>query len=136
MACKNNRLAMKIKSGEARGFGFTIKTNTGRTDTSGNPIYQALNLTGYTIEFQIKKYPYYTVEPIINKEITDLQDGSVGWITDARNGKFTVQITLDDLSKLIPEKDYYLIITLINGDTRLIISGEGDKSGVFRVCQS
>lgn len=136
MACKNNRLVMKIKSGEARGFGFTIKTNTGRVDTSGQPIYRVLDLTNYTVEFQIKKYPYYTVEPIINKEITELQDGSTGWITDPRNGKFTVQITLDDLEKLIPEKDYYLIITLINGETRLIISGEGDKSGIFRVCQS
>lgn len=136
MACKSNRLVMKIKSGEARSFGVTVKTNTGTFNTKGEPIYRALDLTGYTVNFEIKKYPYYTVEPIINKEITELQDGSTGWITDPRNGKFTVQITLDDLAKLIPEKDYYLILTLVNGDTRLIVSGEGDTSGIFRVCQS
>ncbi len=136
MACRSSKLIMKIKSGEARGFNFTIKTNTGMTDVSGNPIYEALDLTNYIVSFQIKKYPYATVEPIINKTITLVQDGAVGWINDPENGKFVVEITSNDLDKLVPEKDYYLILTLINGDTKVIISGEGDQSGIFRVCQS
>ena len=139
MACRSNRLVMKIKSGEARGFTFTIKTNSGLTDMNGNVIYNVLDLTDYTVSFQIKKYPYYTVDPIIDKEITLLQDGTVGWILEQSGddkGKFIVQITLEDLTKLIPEKDYYLILTLITGDQRIIISGEGDTSGIFRVCQS
>lgn len=139
MACRSNRLVMKIKSGEARGFTFTIKTNSGLNDINGNPEYNALDLTDYTVSFQIKKYPYYTVDPIIDKEITQLQDGTVGWIlyqSGENKGKFIVQITLEDLAKLVPEKDYYLILTLITGDQRIIISGEGDTSGIFRVCQS
>lgn len=136
MACKSNRLVMKIKSGEARSFGITVKTNTGTFNTKGEPIYRALDLTGYTVNFEIKKYPYFTVEPIISKQITNIEDGAIGWIYDPTNGKFSVQITMNDMEKLVPEKDYYLILTLVNGDTRLIISGEGDTSGIFRVCQS
>ena len=138
MACRSNRLVMKIKSGEARGFTFTIKTNTGLVQ-DGKPVYRVVDLTDYTVSFQIKKYPYFTVDPIIDKEITFLQDGTIGWILDQSGddkGKFIVQITMDDMAKLVPEKDYYLILTLQTGDQRIIISGEGDTSGVFRVCQS
>lgn len=138
MACRSNRLVMKIKSGEARGFTFTIKTNTGLIQ-DGQPVYRVVDLTDYTVSFQIKKYPYFTVDPIIDKEITSLQDGTKGWILDQSGddkGKFIVQITMDDMSRLIPEKDYYLILTLQTGDQRIIISGEGDTSGIFRVCQS
>ena len=138
MACRSNRLVMKIKSGEARGFTFTIKTNTGLIQ-DGQPVYRVVDLTDYTVSFQIKKYPYFTVDPIIDKEITSLQDGTIGWILDQSGddkGKFIVQITMDDMSKLTPEKDYYLILTLQTGDQRIIISGEGDTSGIFRVCQS
>lgn len=140
MVCQNNRLVIKIKSGEARGIGITIKTNSGTLDPLTNkPIYNALDLSPYTISFQIKKYPYFTVEPIIDKEITMVEDGTVGWILNQagdNKGKFIVQITLEDLAKLTPEKDYYLILTLISGDTRTIISGENEKSGIFRVCKS
>lgn len=135
MACKNNRLVIKIKSGEAKDYGITVKVKSG-IDESGNLVYKPLNLTEYTVDFEIKLYPYFSVEPIIYKHITTLEDGSVGWITDPLNGKFKVQITLEDMQKLIPNKDYYLIVTLLNGEDRIIISGEGDTSGIFRVCQS
>lgn len=136
MACKNNRLVMKIKSGEEKGFNFTIKANAGFNDVNGNPVYNPVDLSDYVVEFQIKKYPYYSVQSIIEKIITlDEQEG-IGWINNPTNGNFVVQITLEDLEKLVPEKDYYLIITLVTKDNRIIISGENDKSGIFRVCQS
>lgn len=132
MAFKNNRLVMKIKSGEAKGVGFTIKGKDNNT-------YKPIDLTQYTVEFEIKNYPYFTVEPIIKKVLTLEQDSTVGWIleqVDDNVGRFIVQITLEDMAKLIPEKEYYLIITLVNGSTRVNISGEGEKSGVFIVCKS
>lgn len=129
MTCVHKRLVMKIKSGESRSFGFTIQSRD-------NKIYTPLDISGYTVEFEIKKYPYFTVDPIIKKKITETQDDINGWIYNPTQGKFTVAITLEDQEVLVPEKEYYVIITLINGTTRLIISGEGEHSGIFKVCKS
>lgn len=136
MACRNKRLIMKIKSGEAKGFSFTIKSNSGLLDTDGQPIYNPVNLTEYTIEFQIKKYPYFTVPSILEKKITTTEDDYNGWIFSPETGQFSIQITLEDMEKLTPETDYYVILTMVNGDVRTIISGQGDTSGIFKVCQS
>jgi hypothetical protein len=136
MACKHKKLIMKIKSGETKGFNFTIKSNSGLLDTDGQPIYNPVDLSQYTIEFQIKKYPYFSVESIIEKTITTAEDNYNGWIYSPTTGQFSIQITQEDMDKLIPEKDYYVILTMVNGDIRTIISGQGDTSGIFRVCQS
>ena len=135
MSCTNDRLVMEVKSGEARNFGFTIEQKYGQ-DLSGNPVYVPMDLTDYTVNFEIKRYPYFSVEPLISKTITTADDEYNGSIYNATDGQFKVNITLADLETLVPSQEYYVIITLLNGDTRIIISGEGNTSGVFRFCKS
>lgn len=130
MTCAKNRLVVKIQSGEARSFGFTIKAKNSLDE------YVPMDLTQYIVDFQIKEYPYASVNPIINKEITLDEDTLNGWIYEPTLGKFKVEINQDDMDILIPGKEYYLVITLINGETRIIISGEGDNVGTFMVCNS
>lgn len=130
MACTNNRLVVKIQSGEVRSFGFTIKAKNSLDE------YIPMDLTQYVVDFQIKEYPYDSVDPIIHKVLDLDEDSNNGWIYEPTGGKFEVVITLDDMDILIPGKEYNLVITLINGDTRIIISGEGDNVGVFMVCNS
>lgn len=135
MVCSNKRLVMEVKSGEARGFNFTIKTKSGLLNTDGTPQYIPMNLAEYTVEFDIKQYPYYSVKSLVSKVITTTYSAD-GEIYEPVGGKFRIQVTLDDLKKLVPSQDYYVIITLVNGNTRIIISGEGNTSGVFRFCKS
>ena len=133
MVCNKNRLVMEVKSGEARGFGFTIKIK----DVEGN--YNPMDLSEYNVNFEIKLYPYFSVDPLISKVLTLEQNSYTGQIEDQSGddkGKFTVEITQDDLEKLVPSQEYYVIITLVNGDTKIIISGEGNTSGIFRFCKS
>ena len=136
MACYKNRLVIKIKSGEVRPVGFTIKS---KKVVLGNVEYIPVDLTNYSVDFEVKLYPYNSVEPIIKKSITTIQDSSTGWIYEQTGediGRFFVQITEEDMNKLIPEKEYSVIVTLINGTNRIIISGEGDSSGILEVCKS
>lgn len=130
MACTNNRLVVKIQSGETRSFGFTIKNKDSLDD------YVPMDLTQYEVIFQIKEYPYASVKPIIEKVLDLEEDTEQGYIYEPTEGRFQVVITLDDMDILIPGKEYYLVITLVNGDTRIIISGEGDNVGMFMVCNS
>lgn len=121
--CNEDRLILLIKQGEDKSFTISIK------DRSGVPI----SLDGKTIEVDVKMYPLYKVKSIFTKTITSNPvDGS--YISDADNGKFILKINIDD-TKDLPPANYYLVITLINGNgTKTIISGEGDKSGVLKVC--
>ena len=135
MTYSNNRLVMEVKSGEARSFGFTIEQK-GATDLYGNVTYDPIDLTNYTVEFDIKPYPYFSVAPLISKRVTTTPDEYNGTIYNPTQGQFKVNITLEDLGQLVPSQDYYAIITLVNGDTRMIISGEGNTSGIFRFCKS
>lgn len=135
MVCSKNRLVMEVKSGEARGFGFTIKNKSEILQPDGT-YYTPMDLTNYTVQFQVKKYPYFSVQSIIDKIVTTEEDMENGWIYNPEGGQFKVELTLEDLNKLIPSQDYYVIITLLNGNQRIIISGEGDKSGILRFCKS
>lgn len=138
MACTNNRLVVKIQSGEARSFGFTIKTKT-LTKQDDGTYYIPMDLSDYIVDLQIKLYPYESVEPVIHKIITSEEDSLIGQILDQSGedrGRFLVQINSDDMQILVPEKEYVLAIYLVNGDTRIMISGEGDNIGVFKVCNS
>lgn len=138
MVCsnENNRLLMEVKSGESRGFGFTIKQLTGTQDDS--PVYDPMNLSDYNVVFEVKKYPYNSVDALISKTLTTEVDNYTGWILDQDEypGQFQIQLTEIDLDNLVPEQQYYVILTLVNGDTKIIISGEGDTSGILRFCQS
>lgn len=113
---------MEVKQGESRSFGFTIKQK-------GEP----MDLSDYTVTVQIKKSPYFKVKSLIEKRVTTkLSDD--GRIYDAALGQFKITFTESDTTELPPD-DYYLIIFLENGPTKIIISGEGNKSGILRFCK-
>ena len=109
-------MKLKVKQGEDKSVGFTIKQNG-----------EAMDLTDYTVHFQVKKTPVVTSKPIVDKYITistfdpiynidglkvhipsDINEA--GQITDASNGQFQVHLNEDDTS--YPTGDYYLIISL------------------------
>lgn len=131
MLCNSDRLVMEVKQGEARSFGFTIEHNE---LVDGTKEYAPMDLTEYSVTFQVKKSPYFKVEPLIEKIITTEYSEANGHIYDPTLGKFKVSFTEADTTKLPPDT-YYVIIYLINGTTKIIISGEGDKSGILRFCK-
>lgn len=128
MACCNGsdtnaELVLEVKQGEARSFGFTIEQN----DTP-------MNLTGYTVNFLVKKAPYPSLENLIEKNITtELSDS--GQIYDPVNGEFMVTLSREDVLNL-PPYDYSLVIELTDGEQIINISGSGNMRSVFRVCRS
>lgn len=120
----SQRLLLEIKQGTSRTYGFTIKQG-------GNP----MDLTKYTVIFEVKPAPYYTVPDLIYKELTTTSDDRVvGNIYNPTEGQFKVTFNIEDYIKL-PPNDYYLVVTLVEGTTRIIISGEGQASGIFRICK-
>lgn len=121
--CNNDRIEMIIKQGEQRSYVFNI------TDSNKNPV----DLSGTTIEVQIKTYPLYKVKSLI-EIILDASPSENGYINDQENGQFTLTIT-EDQSGNLPPKEYYVIITMVRGDNRVIISGEGNLSGILKVCR-
>lgn len=121
--CNDERLELVIKQGEQRSYSFSIK------DKSGTPV----DLSSSTIEVQVKNYPLYKVNSILVM-LLNRESSENGQITDPTNGKFVLTITEEQSSSLVP-KEYYLIITMITGTNRVIISGEGQASGVLVVCK-
>ena len=122
MLCNSNRLVLEVKQGESRSFGFTIKQK-------GEP----MDLSNYTVTVQVKKSPYFKVKSLIEKRVTtELSDD--GRIYNAELGQFKITFSETDTTELPPD-DYYLIIFLENGPTKIIISGEGNKSGILRFCK-
>ncbi|MBQ2349748.1 MAG: hypothetical protein II393_00495 [Cytophagales bacterium] len=121
--CNDERLELVIKQGEQRSYSFTIK------DKTGTPV----DLSSSTIEVQVKNYPLYKVNSILTMPL-NRESSENGQITDPTNGKFVLTITEEQSSSLVP-KEYYLIITMITGTNRVIISGEGQASGVLVVCK-
>ena len=121
--CNEDRLVLSVKQGEDKSFAIDVK------DRQLNPV----DLTGYTVEVNVKKYPLYKVDSLITKVFdTTPVDGS--YIADAEDGEIVLKILASETIKLNPDF-YYLIITLVNGNgNRTIISGEGDKSGVLKIC--
>lgn len=122
MLCNSNRLVVEVKQGEARSFGFTIKHNK-----------EPMDLTDYQVVVQVKKSPYFKVQSLIEKVVT-AELGEAGQIYDAEQGQFKITFTESDTT-ILPPDDYYLIIFLENGPTKIIISGEGNKSGILRFCK-
>lgn len=120
--CNNDRVELLIKQGEQRSYIFNITSN------DGTPI----DLSGREILVEIKKYPLYKVKALIEITLTNVDQGN-GYINNPANGQFTLTLTENE-STLNPA-EYYLIITMISGSERIIISGEGDLSGVLKVCR-
>lgn len=121
--CNDDRVELIMKQGEQRSFIFNIK------DKDQVPV----DLEGATIEVQIKNYPLFKVKSLF--EVTlDEATSEFGYINDPSNGQFTLTLT-EDISGNLPPKEYYLIITLVRGDGRTIISGEGEQSGILTICR-
>lgn len=121
--CNENRAVLIIKQGEQRSYNFTI------TDVNKNPV----NLTGRVIQFEIKKYPLYKVDSLLTIILTE-ENSPNGYISEPLNGKLVLTLT-EENSSAFPPKDYYMIITMITGTEKVIISGEGNNSGILKVCQ-
>lgn len=119
--CNNDRIEMLIKQGEQRSYVFNI------TDKDKNPV----DLSSSSIEVQIKTYPLYKVKSLYDI-ILDTNSSEYGYINNPTNGQFTLTIT-EDISGNLPPKEYYIIITMVTGENRVIISGEGQQSGRFIV---
>jgi hypothetical protein len=128
-----NRLVVEIKQGEARGFGFTIQQKVFNTETQEYEL-KPFDLTGMEVHFQVKIAPYFNLPSLIDKIISETSsEVAVGLISYPTEGKFKVQIT--EQEALRNPYDYALIITVVDKDTKYIISGEGNTSGIFRVCK-
>lgn len=121
--CNNDRIEMLIKQGEQRSYVFNI------TDKEKNPV----DLSNSSIEVQIKTYPLYKVKSLYDI-ILDTNSSEYGYINDPTNGQFTLTIT-EEISGNLSPKEYYIIITMVTGENRVIISGEGQLSGVLVVCR-
>lgn len=123
MSCSNlDELVLEVKQGEARGFSFTINQDSTPFD-----------LTGWTVDVQIKNAPYYQIPCMVEKIITETSDlNTVGQITQPTQGQFTLQINKEDT--LYPPFDYYLTIFLTDGTQNINISGDGNYNAIYRVC--
>lgn len=159
MPCK---LLLKVKQGEEKSVGFTIKQNG-----------SAMNLSTYTVHVQVKKTPTLNSKPIIDKYITTSTATSprnidgvgkiecpsdinvAGQITSPSTGEFQIHLNEKDTS--FNTGDYYLIISLeqytnkVNSDGEYmydddnnpimevsycdIISSECCNSAIYKVCE-
>lgn len=132
MVCNSDRLVLEVNQGCPRGFGFTLnqKVYNPEEDTYTK---KPVDLTGLTINVQIKRAPYVTLPALIEKNITEVEDLTQGQITEPTNGKFTLQITKDDSVKLNPG-EYALVINMVDKDTLTHLSGDGNNYAIYRVC--
>lgn len=132
MVCNSDRLVLEINQGCPRGFGFTLKQKVWNNDTNEYNMVP-VDLTGLTINVQVKRAPYVTLPALIEKNITEVEDLTQGQITDATNGKFKLQITQEDSVKLNPG-EYALVINMVDKDTLTHLSGDGNNYAIYRVC--
>ena len=132
MANECDRLILEINQGCPRGYSFTINQKVYNLETNE---YETgpLDLTGLTINVQIKRAPYSTLPALIEKNITEVEDLTQGQITEPTNGKFTLQMTEDDSVKLNPG-EYALVINMVDKDTLTHLSGDGNNYAIYRVC--
>lgn len=116
-------LILPVKQGEEINVGFTI-------NQGDNP----MDLSSYTVRFEVKRSPLATAKPIISKDITTVSDSNTIGIIDApMNGKFFVHLLPEDTS--YPIGDYYLIIALVAPHTNDIISSGCCSGAKFKICE-
>ena len=121
--CNKDKLELLVKQGTSQSYNFTVRNK------DGTP----LDLSGYFIRVDIKKYPLAKVQSLVSWDIT-VNSSEGGQITSVTEGKFTVKISSDVSTNLDPNV-YYIVIMLISPDNQIIISGEGDKSGILKICR-
>lgn len=116
------QLTLSVKQGEVFDIPFEIKADG-----------VAVDLTGASILFEVKKTPLVSANAIISKSITENSDiDTIGRITYPESGKFQVHLSSIDTS--YAPYDYYLIITLNINDQEDIISSIGNRKAVYRIC--
>jgi hypothetical protein len=118
-----SELKLPIKQGEELNVGFTIKENG-----------VAMDLSGYTIRFQVKRTPLVDAPAMIDKAITETSDiNSIGRINYPLQGQFVVHLTEEDTSN--PTGEYSLIIALEYNHYINIISSKCCNKAIFRICE-
>lgn len=118
-----SELKLSVKQGEEINVGFTI-------NQGGNP----MDLSSYTVRFQVKRTPLVTAKPIISKDITMVSDANtIGIIDGSLEGKFFVHLLPEDTS--YPVGDYYLVIALVAPHTNDIISSGCCSGAKFKICE-
>ena len=116
-------LKIPVKQGEEINVGFTIKQNG-----------SVMDLSDYTVRFQVKRVPLANVEPIIDKPITISSDiNTIGQITFPQQGKFQVHLSKEDTS--FPTGDYSLIIALEEEGLLDIISSKCCNKAIYKICE-
>lgn len=118
-----SELILPVKQGEELNFGFTIKTG-------GSP----MDLSSYTVRFQVKKVPLVNAPAIIDKEITTVSDmNTVGMINYPLQGQFVVHLSQEDTS--FPTGEYSLIIALEASGLVDIISSKCCNKAIYKICE-
>ena len=118
-----SELKVAVKQGEELNLGFTIKEE-------GN----AMDLSSYTIHFQVKKVPLVNAPALIDKYITTTSDiNTVGMINYPLQGQFVVHVTEEDTS--FPPGEYALIIALEADNFVDIISSKCCNKAIYKICE-
>lgn len=118
-----SELILPIKQGEELNVGFTIKQND-----------EPMDLSDYSVRFQVKRVPLVNSPAIIDKEITSVSDiNDVGQITAPQQGQLVVHLTLADTS--FPTGDYSLIISVEQPGYVDIISSKCCNKAVYKICE-
>lgn len=133
MANNCNRLVLEVNQGCPRGFAFTLEQTQLNLET-GEYETTPLDLTLYEIVMQVKMSPYFSIPALISKTISlNSDEATMGKITNALDGQFTLQVTMEDTLKL-PPADYSLILYLVQNGIYTNIGAEGNEYAIFRVC--
>ncbi len=116
-------LKLPVKQGEEINVGFTINTNE-----------TPMDLTDYTIHFQVKRAPLVNAPAIVDKLITTDSDiNTVGMINYPQQGQFVVHLNVEDTS--FPTGEYSLIIALEQEGLIDIISTKCRHKATYNICE-
>lgn len=128
-----NKLVLEVNQGCPRGFAFTLEQTQLNMET-GEYETTPLDLTPYEIIMQVKMSPYMSIPALISKTISATSDETtMGKITNALDGQFQIQLTMEDTMKL-PPADYSLILYLVQDGIYTNIGADGNEYAIFRVC--
>ena len=118
-----SELKVAVKQGEELNIGFTIKED-------GSP----MDLSSYTVRFQVKKVPLVNAPAIVDKLITSTSDiNNVGQITYPLQGQLVIHLKEEDTS--FPPGEYALIIALEAPNYIDIISSKCCNKAIYKICE-
>ena len=119
----SNKIILCVKQGEEFNRGFTIKVGD-----------EPLDLSTFTIKFQVKPVPLAKAPSIVDKTITTTSDdNTVGRINNPTEGQFFIHLLPEDTS--YGTGDYPLIITLESPHYKDIISSCCCSNAIYRICE-